>query len=253
LRSSIAVQLQASGVRVFNLGGAEAESTLGRFKAGFGAMRVASEAASCNVGPAWKHAVRRGAHLLRRSPAELVGLFSARISRWVVYAIDTAGLAPPAPRAGLEFTALQSDDLQALPADDASFRSRQLERLRRFGASYAYAVTVDRKLAHISWLLPAQAMERDLPRVFRPLADEAEITGCETLPQYRGRGIYPFAVRNLIEVVRRDGIRRILMKTSADNRASRAGIEKAGLHRLGSAVLITTPIFDRPVIWRRFR
>jgi len=249
----IAQQLQANGAQMFNLGGADSESTLGRFKAGFGATRVACEAASCYVGPRWTRAVRRGVHLLRKNPAELVGLFSARMSRWIVYAIDTEGLAAPVPRAGLEFTALLSDDLHALPADDASFRSRQLERLQRFGASYAYAVTVNGQLAHISWLLPAQAMGRDHPQVFRPLVDEAEITACETLPPYRGRGIYPFAVRNLLEVARRNGIRRILMKTRADNLASRAGIEKAGLQRLGSALLIATPILDRPVIWRRFR
>jgi ribosomal protein S18 acetylase RimI-like enzyme len=142
--------------------------------------------------------------------------------------------------------------LRTLSVGDPSFRERQLERLSRFGASYAYAVFVDGQIAHVSWLLPPVAMNRDIPAVLKAREDEAEITCCETLPAFRGRGIYGIAIRNLFEVARGQGVRRIFMKTAPDNKASQSGIEKVGLKRLGSAILVWLPVTQRLVVWRRF-
>jgi hypothetical protein len=43
------------------------------------------------------------------------------------------------------------------------------------------------------------------------------------------------------------------MKTAADNQPSQVGIERAGLTRVGTAMLILLPISQRLLIWRRFR
>jgi ribosomal protein S18 acetylase RimI-like enzyme len=143
--------------------------------------------------------------------------------------------------------------LQAISAEDPSFRSRQLERLSRFGASYAYGVFVEGQIAHVSWLLPPTAIEKDVPRVLRARVREAEITCSETLAKFRGRGIYGAAIRKLVEVARGQGVCRVFMKTAADNRASRSAIEKAGLERVGSVILIVLPVIQRLVVWRCFR
>ena len=54
-----------------------------------------------------------------------------------------------------QFDILNEEELRRLenPTDDPDFRNRQIERLRRFGQSYAYAVRVGGVVAHVSWLL----------------------------------------------------------------------------------------------------
>jgi hypothetical protein len=60
LLHNIATELKASGARVFNLGGAgEEESSLARFKEGFGTTKVDLAAASFELGPAWRRWLAR--------------------------------------------------------------------------------------------------------------------------------------------------------------------------------------------------
>ena len=253
LLHNVALRLRAEGARVFNLGGADEGSSLAEFKEGFGASRVPLQSARCHIGPLWKRwagLAIAGSGAVWRS---FLNLGARRTSLMIVYSKETSGVSTPEPANGLAFRAMTADDLRALSAGDAPFRAHQLERLERFGTSYAYAVIADGQLAHISWLLPHSAMAIDPPRVVRARAGVAEITACETLPEFRGRGIYGFAIRNLVSLAREQGVRRVFMKTAADNKASQAGIEKAGLVRSGSAVLILLPLLQREVVWRRFR
>lgn len=249
----ISSQLSADGAQVFNLGGADEESGLARFKTRFGASRVPLPSASCYIGPLWRRRANRAIELFRFDRKTLLRLLIGRVSHLIVYAANTGAAGPPESQLGLAFRSLTPEDLRSLSVGDPSFRARQLERLSRFGASYAYAVFVDGRIAHVSWLLPPTAIEKDVPRVLKARADEAEITCSETLPGFRGRGIYGAAIRNLVEVSRGQGVRRVFMKTAADNKASQSGIEKAGLERVGSIILISFPIVQRLVVWRRFR
>lgn len=242
---SIASELKVEGAELFNLGGADETSSLARFKSGFGALRVSLPEASYYIGPSWRRRVGNLLSLIRDDRPALLRLLIGQMSRLIVYAADTETVRPSAPQQGLEFRALTSDDLRTLSVDDPSFHGRQRERLSRFGASYAYGIFLDGQIAHVSWLLPPVAMERDIPVVFKARADEAEITCCETLPAFRGRGIYGVAIRNLFEVARGQGVRRIFMKTTPDNKASQSGIEKVGLSRMGSAILIRFPLTGR--------
>ncbi len=248
----IAGQLTADGARVFNLGGADEGSSLARFKEWFGASRVVLPSATCYLGPSWRYVCSRGIAVVRSDREALRRLVNDRLSQMIVYAADTETARAPESQTGLVFRALMPDDLRTLSVPDPSFRTRQLDRLNRFGASYAYAVFAGNQIANVSWLLPHTAMKKDPPPVLRARPTEAEITCCETLPEFRGRGIYGVAIRNLVEVARAQGIRRVFMKTTPENKASQSGIEKAGLQRVGSAILIVLPIIERLVVWRRF-
>jgi len=179
-------------------------------------------------------------------------MLHGRIARLHVYAASTTSIAVPATRPGFRFRYLADVQLRSLRADPA-FCARQLERLHRFGASYAYAVYISDTLAHISWLLPASVLAIDEPRVFRAMAHEAEITACETLPEFRGQGVYPFAIGHVCAVAKEQGVQRIFMKTNPTNAASRAGIMKAGLQLVGSAWLINVPRTPRAFVLRQFR
>lgn len=250
---NIANILASEGVEVFNLGGGDAASTLARFKEGFGATPVKLKAATCYTGSKLRKKVARALELATSERAALKKMVLGDKHEMFVYATNPNDQAAPAPADGLEFRQLTSDDLAALKVDDTAFIERQMNRLERFDGCYAYGVFADGRLSHISWMLPPQAIRRDIPLVFDPGADEAEITCCETLPGFRGRGIYGFAIGNLLQLAKAQGVRRVLMKTTADNTASQSGIEKAGLKRVGSATVTTLPITRKTMTRRHFK
>ncbi len=208
---------------------------------------------SRHIRPVWRRAVSTVLALVRMGPRSSLRRLTGSASSFVVYLADTTKIRPPEPVAGLEFRTLTAEDLHNLSVEDVRFREKQLERLRRFGASYAHAVLADGQITHISWLLSPAAIRRDIPLWLQPCEGDAEITGCETLPAFRGRGIYPFAICNLFKIARERGVRRIFMKTAPSNKASQSGIEKAGLSRAGSVVFLELPLMRREVVWRRLR
>ncbi len=63
----IAGELKAAGCQVLNLGGADEESSLERFKLGFGAAPLPLPAATFYVGPAWRRVASGAMDLLRRA------------------------------------------------------------------------------------------------------------------------------------------------------------------------------------------
>jgi len=248
---SMCVELNREGVRTVNLGGAPEGSSLARFKAGFGAAEVKLCACACYVGPVWLKKLRTALRLARKDPARLWKLLSGNSYRMLVYALPTNAPIPTIPTpVGARFQPLSEDDLKtwAIDTDDLQFRQRQLDRFHRFGTSHAYGVYVGDKLAHVSWFLPPAALALEHPAIL-PLDDgEAEITGCETVPEFRGRGLYAFAIQHIFHIARDSGIRRIYMKTRSDNTSSQAGILKAGLHLTGVVTVVTPPAFP----WKTF-
>ncbi len=255
LLHSISGILKQEGRLTFNLGGAEAGSSLARFKLGFGPSAVVLPKARRYVGPAWKRKVRSAFRLLRSDRQRLLRIVTGSSSRVLVFRCDTAPADPAiVPPAGeVRFEALSEKHLSELPTppDDSDFRARQLNRLSRFGSSYAFALYIGDLLAHIAWLLPAAAVRQDIPRVLSLREDEAEITGCETLSNFRGKGVYPYVIQRLVSVARQRGIRRIYMKTLETNVSSQKGIKKAGLTAIGYVDIIQPPLVPFRTIVRR--
>ncbi|HEX4749643.1 MAG TPA: GNAT family N-acetyltransferase [Bryobacteraceae bacterium] len=256
LIKSIAEALQQDGRETFNLGGAVDGTSLSQFKLGFGAEPVVLPAAECYVGPVWKKKLRSAIRLWRSDPEAFSRSLTGSSLRLLVFSIETADT-DAAANVSLSDVRLQFLDASALasltsPADDPTFQARQLERLQRIGTSHAYGVYVGDELAHISWLMPASAVAMDDPIVLQLREDEMEITGCETLSGFRGRGIYPYAIQCLARIALEQGIRRIYMKTHESNTASERGILKAGLQPAGSVRIVQPPLLpSRTIVKRR--
>ncbi len=206
-------------------------------------------------GPIWKRKLRSAIRLVRSDRERLVRILTGSSSRLLVFLLETeaAASAPVAPVPEARLEPLNEEQLAALPCpvDDPDFRSRQLERLRRFGKSYAFVVRVGDTIAHISWMLPPSAVASEIPVVLELQEGEAEITGCETAPAFRGKGLYAYAIQCLASLARNQGIRRIYMKTHETNFASQRGIQKAGLRPAGSVRLIHLPLAPSHTIIRR--
>jgi hypothetical protein len=192
---------------------------------------------------------------VRSNPQKLATMVTGSSSRLLVYGTDTSTSVAARPVAfpDLRFVPLTEEEVRALtdPPGEEGFSGRQAARLDRLGKSYAWAVYVEGNLAHISWLLPADAVARDIPAVLALEADEAEITGCETLGAFQGKGIYGFAIQQLVAAARAQGVRRIYMKTSEANAASQKGILKAGLRHIGRIRMSHPPLQPSRTIVRR--
>jgi len=251
---SICVELNREGVRTFNLGGALEGSSLAGFKAGFGAAEVTLCKCACYVGPVWLKKLRSALRLAVTDGKQFWKLLSGNSYRMLVYALPTNAPMPTIPTPiDARFQPLSEDDLMTLPIEP-QFRQRQLDRLHRFGTSYAFGVYVGDKLAHVSWLLPLAAVVLEHPIILPLEEGEAEITGCETLPEFRGKSLYAFAIQQIFQIAQKSGIRRICMKTRKDNRSSQSGIVKAGLHLTGVVTVITPPAIPcKTFVLRRFR
>jgi hypothetical protein len=233
---NVCKKLKDGGVWVFNLGGAPEGSSLARFKSGFGAVEVSLEACSCYLGPAWLRKIRTAVALCSSDRGRILQLLLGSSYRLLVYARETdfpvkLSAVPP----GTRFELLSEDGIRAFPvtAEHREFRERQMERLRRLPRSRPYGVYVGESLAHVSWLLPASVAALEKPQILRLSDEEAEISGCETLVEFRGKNLYSFAVQNIFRTARDMGIRRIYMKTLEGNSASQSGILKAGLSSIG--------------------
>ncbi len=255
LLHEIAQVLQREGRYTFNLGGADRGSSLARFKLGFGPETVLLTAATAYIGAPWKKKLRSAVTLARTDRKEFLKTLMGSTLGMQVFRGETSSVPPapdlPVPEA--RFEPLSEEQLSALssPADDPDFHNRQMDRLRRFGKSYAYAVWVGDAVAHISWMLPPAAVERDNPVVLQLEEDEREITCCETDTAFRGKGLYPYAIQCLAAVAREQGVRRIYMKTTDANQSSQHGIRKAGLKLIGAAQVIHPPLAPSKTIIRR--
>jgi RimJ/RimL family protein N-acetyltransferase len=218
-------------------------------------MRLSLSSSDRWAGPAWQRKLRTAIRLLRSDRERLVRNLTGSSSRLLVFLLETEAVTsvPVAPVPDARLEPLNEEQLAALPCpvDEPDFRSRQLERLRRFGKSYAFAVRVGDTIAHISWLLPPSAVASEIPVVLELQEGEAEITGCETDSAFRGKGLYGYAIQSLAVLAREQGIRRIYMKTHETNLASQRGIRKAGLSPAGFVRLIHLPLVPSRTIVRR--
>jgi RimJ/RimL family protein N-acetyltransferase len=238
-----AAALRDRGMDVFNLGGADEHNPgLQRFKAGFDTASVDLQAIRLYLGSALKRRLTTAAALLRSDPRAFVGQLAGHWERYVVYAAAPADVVPADPIEGVSVEELSRESAAALPREDADVR-RQMERFEALGFKGAYVVRCSGRVAHLAALVTAE-LDAHLPvRNVRLAPGEAEITHCLTLPDFRGQGIYPFAIRALCRVAAERGVHRVFMITAAANHASQHGIEKAGFRRRGTIVGVVLPFW----------
>jgi RimJ/RimL family protein N-acetyltransferase len=91
-----------------------------------------------------------------------------------------------------------------------------------------YVVKVDNRLVHYGFVM---RRTRETAVLGEPRGTPI-IGNCWTHPDTRGKGIYPFALRQVLQALRDRGIDRVLIETDVENIASRRGIEKAGFRQL---------------------
>jgi len=114
-----------------------------------------------------------------------------------------------------------------LPRVPWEFNCDQYDGVRDF---FVYRDADRAALGHISWIYH----ELDPNRTLRLRAGECEIMFCLTLPEYRGRGLYPSALRAIQRYLGAQGYRRCFICVRDDNLSSIRGIEKSGFRLAGA-------------------
>ena len=231
-------------MKSLNLGEAdESNPWLETFNAGFGAHQRSVLSARLGFGPVAPRKLGTALRFFRQSPLGFVRHVFGRVERYVAYSAEPQEIAPPDQVTGVTFEKLSDTRLAELCAIHPE-ASVHLERSRRLGFNDAYGVFVAGELAHISWLVGADHDRLCPVRNVKVRPGEAEIGPCSTLPRFRGRGLYAYAIRSLAQIAAAKSIRRLYMITHVRNRASQRGIEKGGLRRCGSIVRIVFPFLS---------
>jgi RimJ/RimL family protein N-acetyltransferase len=202
--------------------------------------------------------LRSACRLIQAGPRAVAGALF-RVERFVVYQANPERIPLPDAIPGARIEKLTVEDLNSLPQNRPEV-VEQLEYIRRRGCLNAYAVRVDGQIAHSSWVMTPE-LERNYPiKNVLLRAGEVEITHCITLEEYRGRGLYPFAIRSICQIEAKRGTKRVFMITNVLNTASQRGMQKAGLTFSGKIIRLISPQFPescsvtfRGHRWRRLR
>ena len=188
--------------------------------------------------------------LLMQNPHALRKL--VKLEPYVVFSAPTSEIPVRPVLKGVTVRMMTRAEIEALAPLNQDVRDG-LNRLRALADSAAYGAFCDGTFAHMSWIVTGDRdRERLPPRLARLRRDEAEITHCVTLPEFRGRQIYPFVISHLFEWARAQGIREIFMVTKHDNIPSQQGILKAGLTRRRGRIYCLRLLHVYPV-FRTFR
>jgi RimJ/RimL family protein N-acetyltransferase len=84
-------------------------------------------------------------------------------------------------------------------------------------------------IGHISWVY----YKHNPNRLLYLEKEECEIKFCLTLPDFRGKGLYPAALETIQEYLKQNGFHRCFICVRDDNLSSIQGIEKSGFRRVG--------------------
>ncbi len=140
-------------------------------------------------------------------------------------------------------TPVMNDSDECFNADISPVSSKDYEEIKnhfpkihskieKYGdAKGAYIYRQDNRIAHISWMINRDQERINEERNILLKENEAEVTHCYTLPEFRGKGIYPRMIRFMIGKAFLEGYSSLHMITSIKNKSSQRGMEKAGLVR----------------------
>lgn len=165
---------------------------------------------------------------------------SYQMSFLLSYPIDPDRVLPPRPE-GILVEKVFADDEETLQimCDIAKGETPDAHRIyhRRIpGGEICYAMRVDEKLAAYVWLSIADSVWTMLGGRLLLRPDEFYLYDAYTLPEYRGRGYYPYLKAYVCrEIAREHGKRAALSLVRWNNHASLRASKKLGsVNRLGT-------------------
>lgn len=167
-----------------------------------------------------------------RGIREVLSLGRSRAKEWfsssddlVMFVRDAVAGGPP--RDDLTFT-------RAVPGDGARYASDiGTDSATTFAArlsddTHCFLVSDGETLLHASWVTTGGAWTRELRAYLVPPEGDAYIYESFTRADARGRGVYPFALTNILEWSASTGIARVWVAVEEHNPPSLRAVAKAG-------------------------
>ncbi len=100
---------------------------------------------------------------------------------------------------------------------------------RRFAAgSRCFVAKVEGEIVAYGWVSQGVEQIGELERALHMRPDEAYIWDCATMPRFRRQGLYTALLGYIATVLRDEGMRRLWIGTSLQNRPSLRGMASAG-------------------------
>lgn len=234
LRFEMSELLRKDGLEVLFMGGvSDPTGGLAEYKRGFGAEVRTLEKARAYLGSPVRKKVSTLVTLARRDPLEIPKTLAGRVEHSFVFVADVESYRQTAELP--EDWSFEPMDLRAVRALEE--RTDELapyaRRFHERGFSDAWQIRIEGELAHVSWLIPHENDVRLPVRNLKLRPREAEITHAITPVRFRGRGLFPLAIRLLMKVARERGYETVYALTAESNVASQRAILKAGLVRHG--------------------
>lgn len=234
LRYEMSRLLQEDGLDILYMGGVQdPDSGLAEYKRGFGADVRRLEKVRSFLGSAYQRKVSTVVGLLKDDPAEIARTLAGRVEHSCAFATDvrTFPKAPPLPD-GYRFAPMSLEEVLELQ-NNADEMAPYARRFRERTFCDAWGVWIDGELAHVSWMIPHEHDVQLPVRNLRLRKGEAEITHAITPIRFRGRGLFPLAIQQLMEVARERGYSTVWAIAAESNVASQRAIMKAGFARHG--------------------
>jgi RimJ/RimL family protein N-acetyltransferase len=256
LRYEMSRMLREDGLEILYMGGvSDPAGGLAEYKRGFGAEVRKLEKARSYLGSAARRKASTLVALVRDDPLEIPRTLAGRVERSFVFAADVATYDQPAELpAGWSFGQMELESVRALEERDDEL-APYARRFRGREFSDAWEIRIEGDLAHVSWMIPHENDVRLPVRNLKLRPGEAEITHAITPVRFRGRGLFPLAIRLLMQVARDRRYETVFALTGETNVPSQRAILKAGFVRHGDVVRWILPYLPGSpyVTWRGHR
>lgn len=151
--------------------------------------------------------------------------------RGTLWAIDLDHTAPVVVMPKVAATSAEASREDSVALTTAMGLTDAHEVDQRFVAgSQCFAAWVDGKVAAYGWVSRGTERIGELERSLQMQPDEAYIWDCATLPPYRRQGLYSALLGHITTALGSQGIRRVWIGASIQNRPSVQGFAAAGFH-----------------------
>lgn len=149
--------------------------------------------------------------------------------RGTLWALETVGNLPPLPPVPPEVEFKEVGDAEATALAAAMNQdSPTLVRQRLHTGRRAFALAAGSEIVSYCWVTCGPEYVGELEREFQLLQDEAYIWDCATVPAWRGKGCYSALLGRIVHRLDSEGVARIWIGASRQNRPSIRGFANAG-------------------------
>jgi len=175
---------------------------------------------------------RLATRLRTRGPSELIQLAISRIkenlssTETLIVLFNGAG-DDAREQEGLSFRPATATDAERYAHDIGTDSAASFTR-RLSVSTRCYIVEMNGRFVHASWVTLAAAWTRELRAYVTPPPGDAYVYESFTRSDARGRGVYPFALRNICATLTGEGVGTIWVAVEAHNAASVKAVNKAG-------------------------